>query len=282
MTKTNYITENKTNFIYYYCKNHKQNTTNKKIKFKNNPCNGQIKYIIKEDKFYLIQTHNSICENIKETIFDNIADINENIMKYEDFKKYLIDYLNKNPLINFNSFNNLVLEFYLKNKFSFIANKNTFKNIFYQLRNNSKIFNSFSIFDIICTKDHTIYLKEVVHKYIYNSKGDAIYWHRHIIWMSNFNIKRIRFSNHYYLDGTYIATKEFYQLLILIYYDKNSNSKIPALYILIISKFENIYIIVLSSLRNIITSENSIKLNNITITLDFEEGLIQVLNKAFP
>ena len=264
MTKTNYITENKTNFIYYYCTNHKLNTTNKQIKFKNNPCNGQIKYIIKEDKFYLIQTHNSICENIKETLFDNIADINENIMKYEDFKKYLIDYLNKNPLINFNSFNNLVLEFYLKNKFSFIVNKNTFKNIFYQLRNNSKIFSSFSIFNIIYIKDHTIYLKDAVHKYIYNSKGDAIYWHRHIIWMSNFNIKRIRFSNHYYLDGTYIATKEFYQLLILIYCDKNSNSKI------------------LSSLRNIITSESSIKLNNITITLDFEEGLIQVLNKAFP
>ena len=100
--------------------------------------------------------------------------------------------------------------------------------------------------------------------------------------MSNFNIKRIRYSNHYYLDGIYIATKEFYQLLILMYYDKNSNSKIPASYILIISKFENIYIIVLSSLRNIITSENSIKLNNITITLDFEEGLIQVVNKVFP
>ena len=126
-------------------------------------------------------------------------------------------------------------------------NKNTFKNIFYQLRNNSKIFSSFSIFDIIYTKDHTIYLKDVVHKYIYNSKGDAIYWHRHIIWMSNFNIKRIRYSNHYYLDGTYIATKEFYQILILMYYDKNSNSKIPASYILIISKFENNYIVLASS-----------------------------------
>jgi len=100
--------------------------------------------------------------------------------------------------------------------------------------------------------------------------------------MSNFNIKRIRYSNHYYLDRTYIATKEFYQLLILMYYDKNSNSKIPASYILIISKFENNYIIVLNSLRNIITSKNSIKLNNITITLDFEEGLIQVVNKVFP
>ena len=37
-------------------------------------------------------------------------------------------------------------------------------------------------------------------------------------------------AKHFYFDGTYIATKEFYQLLILMYYDENSNKKIPGAY----------------------------------------------------
>lgn len=107
-----------------------------------------------------------------------------------------------------------------------------------------------------------------------------MYWHRHIIWVSNYNIKRIRHSFHYYLDVTYVSTKEFYELLILIYLDINSKKKIPGVYILLNSKFENSYIIVLKALKKIITCENR-KLNFYSITLDFEEALINAANKVF-
>ena len=59
-----------------------------------------------------------------------------------------------------------------------------------------------------------------------------MYWHRHIIWISNYNIKRISNSLHFYLDATYVSTKEFYQLLILMYFDNNSKKKYQGIYII--------------------------------------------------
>ena len=136
----------------------------------------------------------------------------------------------------------------MKNNYEFNVSKNTFKNIFYSWRRNSKLFSWYSIFDNSYTKDRTLYLKDVSNSYIYNSKGDNMYWHRHIIWVSNYNIKRIRYSLHYYLDATYVSSKEFYELLILMYCDNNSKKKIPGAYILLNSKYENSFILVLKAL----------------------------------
>ena len=144
--------------------------------------------------------------NIKKK-YDNIAVINDNITKFADFKKILIDFLNHNPIINFNSFKQKSIEYYMKNNYEFNVSKNTFKNIFYSWRRNSKLFSWYSIFDNSYTKDRTLYLKDVSNSYIYNSKGYNMYWHRHIIWVSNYNIKRIRYSLHYYLDATYASSK---------------------------------------------------------------------------
>ena len=126
-----------------------------------------------------------------------------------------MDYLNKNPLINFNNFKNKATELYLKNSYDFTKTKNTFKNIYYPWKRNSKIFIWYSVLDNCKTIDGTLYLKDVSNSYIYNKKRDGMLWHRHIIWCSNFHIKRMRLSYHFYLDGTYLCTKEFYQMLIL-------------------------------------------------------------------
>ena len=81
-TKPDYIINNNTNHIIYYCTNHRLNTTNKKLQFGKNSYNGQIKYIINKNKFYITYLHNKIYDNIKEKVYDNIADINDNIKKY--------------------------------------------------------------------------------------------------------------------------------------------------------------------------------------------------------
>ena len=60
--------------------------------------------ILLTKKKFIIYLHNKICDNIKEKVYDNLADINDNITKFSDFKKILIDFLNHNPLINFNSY----------------------------------------------------------------------------------------------------------------------------------------------------------------------------------
>ena len=98
MTKPDYIINNNTNHIIYYCTNHRLNTTNKKLRFGKSPCDGQIKYIIKENKFYKIYSHNKICDNIKEKVNDNLADINDNITKFSNFKKNTNKFFKPQPL----------------------------------------------------------------------------------------------------------------------------------------------------------------------------------------
>jgi len=131
MTKPDYIINNNTNHIIYYCTKHRLNSTNKKLQFGKNPCNGQNKYIINKNKFYITYLHNKICDNIKEKIYDDKDDINDNIIKFSDLKKILIDFLNHNPMINFNSSKQKSVDLYMKNKYEFNVTKNTFHSIFY-------------------------------------------------------------------------------------------------------------------------------------------------------
>ena len=86
---------------------------------------------------------------------------------------------------------------------------------------------------------------------------------------------------HIYIDGTFITTKEFYQLLIILFYDKLTKTKIPAVYILTNNKYLNFYIKIFKKIKNLITIENSVKLNWKSITIDYESSLIESVNKVF-
>ena len=65
--------------------------------------------------------------------------------------------------------------------------KNTLVNIYYTWKQKAKIFSWYSIFDNILTEDNNPYLKDVQNKFIYNIRKDNMYWHRHILWMSNYH-----------------------------------------------------------------------------------------------
>ena len=282
MTKLNQITENGINHLNYYCNNHRLNTSNKKIYFKNNSCDGQIQYIRDKNKFFFTHKHNSLCNAISITNTENIAETNENIKNYNDLKDLLTNYLNKHPLINLRSFKKIAIEFFLKGNYDFTITKHSFKNLYYTWKRNSKIFSWFSIFDNCYIKDNTIFLKDVANSYIYNAKGDGMFWHRHILWASNFHIKRMRLSHHFYLDGTFLSTKEFYQILILMYYDENSCKKVPGSYILINNKLFKGYTIALNAFKRILTGEDKIPINLYSITTDFEVSLIEAVQNVFP
>ena len=71
---------------------------------------------------------------------------------------------------------------------------------------NSKIFNWYSAFD---------------NKLIY----------RHILWFFNFYLNRMLKFEHLYFDGTFITTKEFYELIRIMYYDASNKKKYLMLYI---------------------------------------------------
>ena len=102
------------------------------------------------------------------------------LKKYSNLKELLINYLNKHPLINLRIFQKLATELFLKGNYNLTITKNSFKNLYYTWKRNRKIFNWFSIFDNCNTKDNTLFLKDVVNSCIYNTKGEAMFWHRQI------------------------------------------------------------------------------------------------------
>ena len=70
---------------------------------------------------------------------------------------------------------------------------------------------------------------------------------------------------HLYIDATYISTKDYYQLVIIMAYYTLIDLKIPCSYILMNNKNEKCYELVFKSLLNIITMDNSIDLKIISI-----------------
>lgn len=127
-----------------------------------------------------------------------------------------------------------------------------------------------------------MYLKDVCNSYIYKSNGKDMFWHKHIIWCSDFFINRMKTTKHLYIDGTFITTKDFKQLIIIMFFDESSKKKIPGSYILLNTKNESGYLKALSEFKRIITIEytEDIKLNS--ISTDFEIGLIKSIKILFP
>lgn len=89
-------------------------------------------------------------------------------------------------------------------------------------------------------------------------------------------------SQHIYIDGTFITTKDYYQLIVIMYYDTNANKKIPGCYILINNKSKQGYLKAFSAFKRLLTIENTIEINIKSITSDFEEALMNAINESFP
>ena len=61
----------------------------------------------------MFTSHNDLCDKKSNVLYDNIADINSNIINYEGFKENLINYLNKNPLVSIYEFKKYALKLFL-------------------------------------------------------------------------------------------------------------------------------------------------------------------------
>ena len=78
-----------------------------------------------------------------------------------------------------------------------------------------KIFNWYSIFDNNLTLNGDIYLKDECHSYVYTPDSKKMFWHKHILWFSNYHINRMNFIHHFYIDGAFVTTKDYYQLIVI-------------------------------------------------------------------
>lgn len=89
-------------------------------------------------------------------------------------------------------------------------------------------------------------------------------------------------SPHFYVVGSFISPKEFSQVIVTLYYIPMINKKVPGCFILINSKYYLAYKQAFSYFRNIISNNEKNKLNLVSITIDFDEGLIKALREVFP
>ena len=102
-----------------------------------------------------------------------------------------------------------------------------------------------------------------------------------MLWISPIFIEILQITDHICLDSTYITTKDFYQLLIVMCYNSIIDKKIPCSFIFMNNKSPKLYELVLKKLYNIITFKDSKALKLISITSDFEKGLINVIKTVF-
>ena len=103
-----------------------------------------------------------------------------------------------------------------------------------------------------------------------------------MIFTSPFQINKIINPPHLYFDWTFISPLGFIQMIIILYYDNQIKKRAPGAYILLNNKKELSYIKVLRTLKNIITLENTINLNLISYSSDYEMALSNSLERIFP
>ena len=70
------------------------------------------------------------------------------------------------------------------------------------------------------------FLRDYIYKTIYSKDGNSIINHEHVIYISDFYIKKLRESSHFYIDGTFVNPKGFKQLIVILYYDQKFRKEI--------------------------------------------------------
>ena len=191
---------------------------------------------MQEKKYYLETENSEYCNNKVNEKYTNDLDLNAAINNYKNFKDELIKFLNLNPIIKYTDFKEKATKLYYKNNCQFKILENTFKNIYYNWRSNTNLFTKFAIFNQSKTLDAKEYLREYKYSLLYNNSGKKIFPHEHIIYFSNYFIKKLRSANHWYIDGTWIYPRGFKQLIIILYYDEIGKKRFPGLYALINNK----------------------------------------------
>ena len=108
--------------------------------------------------------------------------------------------------------------------------------------------------------------------------------HSHIIFFSEENIKRLINSEHILLDCTYVYPINYYQTLIIMYYDNILNKMIPGIFPIINNKYLIGYSLIFSYIKNYIFSlinNDTTKIKWISFTTDFEVGLYRSFQNTF-
>ena len=132
------------------------------------------------------------------------------------------------------------------------------------------------------TKDSNFFMRDYTNTLLYNKTGKNQFIHEHMIFVSNFFIRKLNTSKHWYVDGTFVYPKDFSQLIVILYKDENLNRRFPGLYALINNKKYEGYLYMFKKIINILTIEETTELSLESYTLDFEIALQNAFSTLLP
>ena len=149
-----------------------------------------------------MENHSKECEELKKDFPINYLEIKEEIISYQKFANTLKIFLNNNPNTSFLDFKKYGKKLYLDIKLNFNLTQNYYPNLCYSLRKHSNIFKKYPIFDNQLTKESAQFLKDYCMTMLYNKTNNSQF--EHVIFISDYFIKKLNTALHFYIDGTFI------------------------------------------------------------------------------
>ena len=98
--------------------------------------------------------------------------------------------------------------------------KNNFKNIYNSWKKSSNLFTKYSALDNRLTKENTPFLRDYCYTLLYNKNGKSQFVHEHMMFISNFFIRKLNNAKHWYVGGTFVYLEDFAQLMVILYKDE--------------------------------------------------------------
>ena len=242
-------------------------------------CDSKIRYEKDTDRYIFCKDHSEECNKLDKAKITNIIEVKTEINNYEEYTDNLKMYLDKYPMTTFQEFKRYAQNLYNEKNLVLELNNSYYSNLYYNWRRKSRVFTKYSLFDNQLTNNGKQYMRDYSLTMLYNKTKKSQFQHEHIIYVSDYFIKKLGFSCHFYIDGTFIFPKDFRQLIVILYYDENVKKRFPGLYALINNKKEEGYYFLFKKIYDILTLEGTKELRLRTYTTDFELGLINALDK---
>ena len=275
----------------YKCQNHRKD---EKIRIQlKKPCfcNGTIEYSFpnqnQKSGYFFKNDHSEDCKNLgnNEDVIDSRLNANNIDNKKQDKNKFIEkceNVMNSSDIFDRRLYKDEFKKIYNEEKYDFSINNNFLSNIITRWKLKTNRFKKTSVLEHPNDYKNRVILREyrTLNLNIKNKKTSQPI--EYIIWANDENLKRIRISNHLFIDATFHHPPEFSQLLIIMYRDRVTELNIPGIYILMNKKEQIHYDIIFSSIINILTDFHHKELEIKTIVTDSEIALVNVVKKYFP
>ena len=139
--------------------------------------------------------------------------------------------MNSSEIFDRNLYKDEFKKLYNSQKLNFGIDNNFISNIITKWKLKTNRFKKISVLDNPKDYNNRLILREYRTIYTQEEKKKEPQKIEYIIWANEENLRRIRISNHYFIDSTFHHPVEYKQLLIIMYHDIVSNLKIFREYI---------------------------------------------------